>query len=86
MPKYQYPWLPKKPRVNIALRLKQWRKREGLTQKKAVEVLKNWSLKGYQELEQGRRGQGLPDYRYNYLIEHTKAPPRKTKKTEKKKP
>jgi len=81
--KFRFPWLPKK-RVNLARRLKQWRKREGLTQQQAADLL--WKgLRGYQEWEQGRRGRGLTDWTYNHILATTKAPPGKTKNTSKKK-
>ena len=74
MIKYQpiYPFtVPKEQRVNIARRLKRWRKHYGLTQEDAAEIL--WrSVRTIQDYEQGRRGHGLTDRTYRWLFAQTK--------------
>jgi transcriptional regulator with XRE-family HTH domain len=74
MIKYQpiYPSsVPKEQRVDVARRVKRWRKHYGLTQERAAEILRV-SIKTVQDYEQGRRGQGLHSNAYRWLFAQTK--------------
>jgi transcriptional regulator with XRE-family HTH domain len=74
MIKYQptYPWsVPKEQRINLARRVKRWRKHYGLTQERAAVTLQ-LSIKTIQDYEQGRRGHGLSDHAYRWLFAQTK--------------
>jgi transcriptional regulator with XRE-family HTH domain len=69
--KKKYWWsVPKSKRVNIGRRMKMWRKHYELTQERAAEIL-DLSVKTIQDYEQGRRGHGLDNWAYRYLLAQT---------------